>query len=75
MIKPSVRDEVLKAMEKLGTVDQLRVVEFMRELGSSTSRGTPGAELARFGGILSEESVDEMVAAIGEGCERVDEEW
>jgi len=70
-----IRDEVLRELEKLGAADQLRVMDFMRALGSAKPRGTPGSQLTRFGGTLSEASVDEMMAAIGDGCERVDDAW
>jgi hypothetical protein len=71
MIDPSIPDEVLREVEKLSAVEQRQVMDFMRALGSARPRGTPGAELTCFAGALSEESVDEMMAAIGEGCERV----
>lgn len=82
MIRPSIRDEVLRELEKLDAADQQRVMDFVRALVSielrgtpGAERGTPGAELARFSGALSEESVDEMMAAIEDGCERIDDEW
>jgi hypothetical protein len=75
MISPSMRDEVLRGLEKLDAADQKRVVEFVRALGSAEPRGTPGSDLTRFAGILSEGSVDEMMAAIEDGCERIDDEW
>jgi predicted CopG family antitoxin len=75
MISPSIRDEVLRELEKLGAADQQRVMDFLRALGSAKPRGTAGSDLTRFAGTLSEESVDEMMAAIEEGCERIDDEW
>ncbi len=75
MISPSMRDEVLRELEKLDTADQKRVMDFVRALGSGEPRGTHGSELTRFAGILPEESIDEMMAAIEDGCERIDDEW
>jgi hypothetical protein len=75
MISPSIRDAVLRELEKLGAADQQRVMDFLRALGSAKPRGTPGSDLTRFAGTLSEESVDEMMAAIEDGCERIDDEW
>jgi hypothetical protein len=75
MISPSIRDEVLRELEKLGAADQQRVMDFLRALGSARPRGTPGSDLTRFAGTLSQESVDEMMAAIEDGCERIDDEW
>jgi hypothetical protein len=73
MISP-IRDEVLRELEKLGAADQQRVMDFLRALGSAKPRGTPGSDLTRFAGTLSEESVVEMMAAIEDGCERIDDE-
>jgi hypothetical protein len=75
MITPSIRDEVLRELEKLGAADQKRVMDFVRALGTAEARGTPGSELIRFAGTLPEDSVDEMMAAIEDGCERIDDEW
>jgi len=75
MISPSMRDKVLRELEKLGAADQKRVMDFVRALRSAEPRGTPGSELTRFAGTLSEGSVDEMMAAIEDGCERIDDEW
>jgi hypothetical protein len=75
MISPSIRDEVLRELEKLGAADQRRVMDFLRALGSARPRGTRGSDLTRFAGTLSEESADKMMAAIEDGCERVDGEW
>jgi hypothetical protein len=35
MISPSMRDEVLRELEKLGAADQKRVMDFVRALGSA----------------------------------------
>jgi hypothetical protein len=75
MIPSSLRDAVVREFERLGTADQLRVMDFVRALGTAQPRGTPGRELARFSGAFSESAVDEMMTAIEEGCERIDEEW
>jgi hypothetical protein len=75
VISPSIRDAVLRELEKLGAADQRRVMDFVRALSSAEPRGTPGSELARFAGVLSEEAVDEIMAAIDDGCERIDDEW
>lgn len=75
MISPSTRDKVLREMEKLGAANQKRVIDFLRGLNSAELHGIPGSELARFAGTVSERSVDEMMAAIEDGCERIDDEW
>jgi hypothetical protein len=75
MIRPSMGDAVLRELERLGAADQQRVMDFVRALRSAEPRGTPGSELTRFAGTLSAESIDEMMAAIDDGCERIDDEW
>ncbi|CEO88677.1 MAG TPA: hypothetical protein GX520_03215 [Syntrophaceticus sp.] len=41
-----------------------------------TPEGTPGCELLRFSGIITEEDAQAMSQAIEEGCEQVDtDEW
>ena len=75
MISPAMREKVLRELEKLGAADQKRVMDFMRALNSATPRGTRGSELIRFAGALPDRSVDEMMAAIEDGCERIDDEW
>jgi hypothetical protein len=75
MINPSIRDAVFRELEKLGAADQRRVMDFVRALSSAKRRGTPGSELTRFVGTLPDGSADEMIAAIEDGCERIDGEW
>jgi hypothetical protein len=74
MIGPAFREAVLRELEKLGAADQQRVMDFVRALGATPPKGTPGAALSRFSGVLDKESVDEMLAAIEDGCERIDED-
>jgi hypothetical protein len=69
MIGLSLRDQVLRELEKLGAADQKRVMDFVRALALASPRGTPGSELTQFAGTLSEESVAEMIAAIEDGCD------
>ena len=41
-----------------------------------TPEGTPGCELLRFSGIITEEDAQAMSQAIEEGCEQVNtDEW
>jgi hypothetical protein len=75
MVIPSVKEALLRELEKLGAADQQRVVDFVRALAASAPRGTPGNELGRFAGAMSPDAVEEMMAAIDEGCERIDDNW
>jgi hypothetical protein len=44
MISPSIRDEVLRELEKLGAADQQRVMDFLRALGKLCT-GAPAERL------------------------------
>jgi hypothetical protein len=70
-----MHDKVLRELEKLGAADEKRVMDFVHALSSAVRRGTAGSALDRFAGTLPERSVDEIMAAIEEGCERIDDDW
>jgi L-rhamnose isomerase len=54
---------------------QRKVVEFAHSLTGSIPSGTPGNQLLRFAGTMTEAEAKEMMDAI-EDCERVDpNEW
>ena len=67
-----VRDEIARQVEKLPPAMQERVLRFASSLASALPVGESGASLRRFAGSLDSISAREMMAAIEEGCERVD---
>lgn len=72
----SVREDLLEELERLGPEERELVLKYARELSGPTVIGTPGRELLRFFGTLSNDAADEMTAAIEQDCERVDvAEW
>lgn len=76
MNSPSFRSEILSEIDRLGTADQHRVLDFVKALAASQPKGTPGSEVVRLAGIIASADVDEMMAAIEAGCEKVDaDEW
>jgi len=76
MVLPSIRDELLEELGKLGSEDQHRVLDFARALVEAKIRGTPGRALLRFSGVLTAEDAEQISAAIEEGCEKVNlDEW
>lgn len=76
MALPSIKHEILEELERLPDEDQHRVLDFARTLGRTIPKGTPGRELLRFAGVISDEDAEQMNAAIEEGCEQVDvDEW
>lgn len=81
---PTISSQIQSEVDSLGPDDQLRVLEFVRNLGHVCEKrpglppGTPGTELIRAAEQLdfSPDDLREMAEAIEEGCEQVDpSEW
>jgi hypothetical protein len=72
MIDAIFQSELLKRVEVLAPELQHRVLDFATNLASTTPKGTPGSELLRFSGCITEEDAQLMIKAIEEGCEQVD---
>ncbi|MDH3207949.1 MAG: hypothetical protein OEO79_15190 [Gemmatimonadota bacterium] len=70
MIEPSVKDILYREIARLDEDDRRRVLEYARSLGR-TPRGVSGASLLPLAGSVSASDVDEIEAAIEEGCETV----
>lgn len=75
--------DVLMAARALSTTDRIRLVQSLckdgltegmpaRARSDSKVKGTPGNELLRFEGTLSEADAEEMLRAIDDGCEKLD---
>jgi hypothetical protein len=76
MLDSSLREELLKALDRLSPAMQLRVLDFARTLRESTLRGTPDKELLRFAGTVTPAEADEFLRGIEEDCEQIDpREW
>jgi hypothetical protein len=67
-----LQGQILEQISGLPREQQRQVLEFARTL--SASRGVPGKELLRFGGLIPKEELQRMNAAIEEGCERMDDD-
>ena len=65
-----LQGQILEQISGLPRDQQRRVLEFVRAL--STPEGVPGKELVRFSGLIPKEELEQMNAAIEEGCERID---
>ena len=71
-----VRDEIVARVDSLPPEMQERVLQFVNSLHTPTPKGEPGFALHAFAGSLDSVSAEEMMQAIEEECERVDEgEW
>lgn len=71
MVNLAVKKSILQDLEQLPAEKQRRAQDLVHGL-LGTPPGTPGKELLRFAGLVDEESAQEMLEAIEEGCERID---
>lgn len=68
--------EVVEHLEALPKNLQEQVLQLVRELDSTTLRGTPGKDLLQFAGTIPTSDLELMKEAIERGCEQVDlNEW
>ena len=76
MVLPDVKDQILKDLDRLSPDQQKRAAELVSGLVSVLPLGASIEDLQKVAGTLDEQSAREMMAAIEEGCERVDaDEW
>ena len=76
MIEPTVKERILRDLDRLSPELQQRAVELVHNLASPLPRGASVEDMIRLGGLLDEESAREMREAIEEHCERIDpSEW
>ena len=76
MVLPDVKDQILKDLDRLSLDQQKRAAELVSGLVSVLPQGATIEDLQKVAGTLDEESAREMMAAIEDGCERVDpDEW
>jgi len=72
----SIKQEIVRELDRLPIELQRRVLDFTQALVLSLPKGVPGKQLLRFAGILESEDAQAMTQAIEAGCEQVDvNEW
>lgn len=69
-----LREQLLEQVTVLPPRLQWRVLEYARSLATPLPKGTPGRDLEKFAGTISHEDAAEMMAAIEEACETIDED-
>lgn len=75
MVTTNLRDELVERFERLKQGEQERALEIVRALGEPEIRGMSGEEfVAQLGGLLDPQSAREIIEAVEEGCEKVDED-
>lgn len=76
MVVPAIKDQILDDLERLAPEQQRRAAELVHGLLSPLPNGASVEDLLQLAGTVDDESAREMMAAIEEGCERVDlDEW
>jgi hypothetical protein len=68
----SITKEIVERVHELPAAQQRLVLDIVRSLASQRPQGVPAKDLLALAGVISAEDAREMVAAIEEGCERVD---
>ena len=76
MVVPAIKEQILNDLDRLPPEQQERAAELVRGLVLPLPKGASVEDLMKVAGTLDDESAREMMAAIEEGCERVDlDEW
>jgi len=71
---PSVKNEIIQALDRLDPEQLEEVLMFARQL--SRPQGETLESLKEIIGLLPNEALDEIEAAIEDGCEKIDyDEW
>ena len=72
MVRSTIKEEISRQLESMPPEIQQLVLDFVRSLSTPSPGGVPGAQLLRFGGIMSKEDARTMIQAIDQGCEQVE---
>jgi hypothetical protein len=69
----SLTDQLIEQFNKMDAVQQQRLLNFARILTRTpVIQGESGASIVQAMGFFSAQALDEMEAAIAEGCEEID---
>lgn len=66
--------ELTEDLEHLGEEDIERVAAYARSLKEKSERQARKTEIMKLAGSIPKEEIDQIKAAIEEGCERIDRE-
>lgn len=73
MISHHLQRELHESLQSLDATQQRQVLDYAKSLNRSAVRGTPGNDLLRFAGSLGDVDAADMLRAIEDGCEKVDQ--
>lgn len=69
----SITDDLIEEFRKLDEAQQQRLLNFARILAKTPAvKGESGTSIIQAVGFFDAQSLDEMEAAINEGCEEID---
>jgi hypothetical protein len=74
MTLPDVKEQILSDLDRLSPEKQQRAAQLVHELVPRLPKGASIDDLLEVTGTLDDESARQMMEAIEEGCERVDED-
>jgi hypothetical protein len=69
MIEPTVKERILRDLDRLSPELQHKAVQLVHQLVSPLPKGASIEDMMSLAGTLDDESAREMIAAIEEGCE------
>ena len=75
MTTAEFKDEAIKRLERVPPKLRATVLSYLEGVGEKTAgrvRGTPGRDLLKFAGTISDETAERMKQVIEEECERID---
>ena len=72
MIEPTIKEKILKDLDRLSPELQQRALQLVHSLVSPQMKGALVEDLIPLNGALDRDSAHEMRAAIEEHCERID---
>ena len=71
MNKP-IPKELIDELEKLGTEDQIRVLDYVQSLNEKPGLGSPGSVMRKYAGTISKKDLETMKLAIDNDCSEID---
>ena len=72
MVEPTIKEQILKDLDRLSPELQQRALELVHGLVTPAPKGASVDDLLSLSGTLDKESAREMREAIAEHCERID---
>jgi hypothetical protein len=76
VVVPAIKEQILSDLDRLSPAQQQRAAQLVHSLLEPLPKGGSIEGLIALAGTLDDEAAREMIAAIEEGCERIEPgEW